>query len=259
MRDVTYPPIILTAKAVFRGLGQRFQMTGTEHVPREGGVLLAFNHVSYLDFIYGGLAAHPSRRLVRFMAKREIFDHAVGGPVMRSMHHIAVDRGEGIASFHTAVERLRAGEAVGIFPEATISRAMELKEFKTGAVRIAAAATVPVVPVILWGTQRMMTKDHPRDFSRGRTISISVGEPLHPTGDDPVAETAALHARMSQLLAQTVRDHPADEQPPGSWWLPASMGGSAPTLEEARRLDIEEKRARARKRADKREKRQVDK
>ena len=50
-------------------------MTGTEHVPRSGGALLAFNHVSYVDFVYGGLAAHPSKRLVRFMAKRELFDH----------------------------------------------------------------------------------------------------------------------------------------------------------------------------------------
>ncbi|WP_322920631.1 lysophospholipid acyltransferase family protein [Nocardioides renjunii] len=255
MRDVTYPPIILTAKAAFRALGQRFQMTGTEHVPREGGVLLAFNHVSYLDFIYGGLAANPSGRLVRFMAKREIFDHAVGGPVMRSMHHIEVDRGEGIASFHTAVERLRAGDAVGIFPEATISRSMELKELKTGAVRIAAAAGVPVLPVILWGTQRMMTKDHPRDFSRGKTIAIRVGKPLHPTGDDPVAETAVLRARMVELLAETVRAYPAAEQPPGAWWVPASMGGGAPTPEEAATMDLAEKRDRARRRSEKRMKR----
>jgi 1-acyl-sn-glycerol-3-phosphate acyltransferase len=254
MRDVTYPPIIVTAKAAFKALGQSFRMRGTEHVPREGGVLLVYNHVSYLDFIYGGLAAHPSGRLVRFMAKREIFDHAVGGPVMRSMHHIEVDRGEGIASFHAAVDHLRRGEAVGIFPEATISRAMELKEFKTGAVRIAAEAGVPVVPVILWGTQRMMTKDHPRDFSRGKTISITVGEPMHPTGDDPVGDTARLHAQMSQMLRDTIADHPADEQPPGSWWVPAAMGGSAPTLEEAARLDAEEKRERARRRAEKRAK-----
>ena len=72
------------------------------------------------------------------MAKRELFDHRCGGPLMRSLHHINVDRGEGVASARPAVEYLRAGEAVGIFPEATISRAMELKEFKTGAVRIAA-------------------------------------------------------------------------------------------------------------------------
>ena len=255
MRDVTYPPIIVTAKTAFRALGQRFQMTGTDNVPRTGGVLLAYNHIGYVDFVYGGLAANPSGRLVRFMAKRELFDHRWVGPLMRSLHHIEVDRGEGVASFHTAVDYLRQGEAVGIFPEATISRAMELKEFKTGAVRIAAEAGVPLVPVVMWGTQRMMTKDHPRDFSRGKTIAIKVGEPMHVTGDDPVGETAELHARMSRLLDEVIAEYPASEQPPDSWWLPASRGGSAPTLEEAAALDASEKRDRARKRAEKRAKR----
>ncbi|MBC9732387.1 lysophospholipid acyltransferase family protein [Nocardioides marmotae] len=253
MRDISYPPIIWTAKTAFRLLGQHFQMSGTEHVPREGGVLLAFNHIGYLDFIYGGLAANPSGRLVRFMAKKEVFDHAVGGPVMRSMRHIPVDRGEGLASFHAAVEDLRGGEAVGIFPEATISRSFEIKELKTGAVRIAAAAGVPLLPVTLWGTQRIFTKDHPRDFSRGTTIGIRVGEPLHPTGVDPVAETAELRAALTSLLDETIAAYPAEEQPPGSWWLPARLGGSAPTPEEAERLDAEEKRDRAARRAAKRQ------
>lgn len=252
MLDLTYPPIILAAKTGFRLLGQRITMTGTEHVPREGGVLIACNHIGYVDFVYGGLAANPSGRLVRFMAKREIFDHPVGGPLMRSLHHIEVDRGEGLASFRTAVDFLQQGEAVGIFPEATISRSMDLKEFKTGAVRIAAEAGVPIVPVILWGTQRMMTKDHPRDFSRGKTISLSVGEPMHPDGSDPVGQTAQLRDRMSSMLDDAIAAYPADEQPPGSWWVPARHGGSAPTPEEAARLDAEEKRARAAKRAAKR-------
>lgn len=245
MRDLTYPPIIVSAKVAFRVLGQRFTMTGTEHVPTTGGVLLACNHIGYVDFVYGGLAANPSRRLVRFMAKDELFNHRYVGPLMRSLHHIEVDRGAGEASFRTAVDYLRAGEAVGIFPEATISRAMELKEFKTGAVRIAAEAGAPLVPVIMWGTQRMMTKDHARDFSRGKTIAIRVGEPLFPTGADPVAETAHLHEVMTGLLDATIREYPADEQPPGSWWLPASYGGGAPTLAEAARLDAEEKERRA--------------
>ncbi len=248
MRDLTYPPIILTAKTAFRALGQRFVMTGTQHVPRRGGVMLAVNHIGYVDFIYGGLAANPSGRKVRFMAKREIFDHPVTGPIMRSMHHIEVDRGEGLASYDRAVQYLRDGEAVGIFPEATISRAFVLKEFKTGAVRIAAAAGVPLVPVILWGTQRMVTKDHPKDFSRGKTIAINVGEPMHPTGENAAAQTAELHRVMSRMLDETIRSYPADEQPPGSWWLPAEYGGSAPTLEEAARLDAEEKRKRAERR-----------
>ena len=254
MLDLTYPPIILTAKTLFRALGQTFKLSGTEHVPRKGGVMLAVNHIGYVDFVYGGLAANPSGRLVRFMAKREIFDNKFGGPLMRSLHHIEVDRGAGLTSFATAVDYLKKGEAVGIFPEATISRAMELKEFKTGAVRIAAEAGVPLVPVILWGTQRMMTKDHPKDFSRGKTIVIKVGEPLHPTGEDPVAETAELKARMSALLEEAIAEYPAEEQPPGAWWLPARHGGSAPTLEEAVRLDNEEKAERAAKRAARRAK-----
>ncbi len=245
MRDLTYPPIIVTAKSVFKLLGHRFQLTGTEHVPRTGGVLLAVNHISYVDFIYGGFAANPSGRLVRFMAKRELFDHKAVGPLMRSLHHIEVDRAEGLASYEKALEFLRVGEVVGIFPEATISRAMELKDFKTGAVRIAARAGVPVVPVILWGTQRMMTKDHPRDFGRGKTIAITVGEPMHFSGENAVAETAELHRAMATLLDRTIAAYPADEQPPGSWWVPQSHGGSAPTLEEAARLDMEEKRQRA--------------
>ena len=252
MRDITYPPIIVAAKTAFRLLVQDFQMSGTEHVPRDGGVLLAVNHIGYVDFIYGGLAANPSGRLVRFMAKRELFDHKITGPLMRSLHHIEVDRGAGTASMRQALTYLKRGEAVGIFPEATISRSFELKEFKSGAVRIAAEAGVPLLPVILWGTQRMMTKGHDRDFSRGKTIAINVGEPLYPTGADPDAETTELRTVMQGLLDETIRSYPADEQPPGSWWLPASYGGSAPTLEEAELLDAAEKRERAAKRAAKR-------
>lgn len=252
MRDLTYPPIIATAKLGFKALGLRFQMAGTENVPRTGGALLALNHISYVDFILGGFAAHPSKRLVRFMAKRELFDHRWSGPLMRSLHHISVDRADGIASYDEGVRYLREGEVVGIFPEATISRSFELKEFKTGATRMAAEAGVPLVPVILWGTQRIKTKGHKQDFSRGKTIAITVGEPMHPTGENPAAETAALKAEMSRLLDQTIRAYPADEQPPGSWWLPASYGGSAPTYEEAATLDAEEKRERARARAAKR-------
>jgi 1-acyl-sn-glycerol-3-phosphate acyltransferase len=248
VRDITYPPIIVAAKLGFRALGLRFQMTGTEHVPRTGGALLAVNHVSYIDFVLGGLAAQPSKRLVRSMAKREIFDHKYAGPLMRSLHHINVDRDEGVGSYEEGLRYLAMGEVVGIFPEATISRSFEIKELKTGATRMAAEAGVPLIPVILWGTQRMMTKDHPKDFSRGKTIAISVGEPLHPSGADPVADTAELRSVMTTLLDRTIRDYPADEQPPGSWWLPATYGGSAPTPEEAKVLDAEEKRRRAEKR-----------
>jgi 1-acyl-sn-glycerol-3-phosphate acyltransferase len=238
--DLTYPPVIGAARLAFRALGLHIAMSGTEHVPRRGGALLAVNHVSYVDFIFAGLAARPSRRLVRFMAKRETFDHRVSGPLMRSMHHIRVDRADGAGSLQEALRLLRQGEVVGIFPEATISRSFEVKQIKTGAARIAAEANVPLLPVTVWGTQRIMTKDHPRDLSRGKTISIAVGQPV-PTGGGPEADTAALRSAMRRLLDATVRGYPEDEQPPGSWWLPASYGGSAPTPDAAARLDAEER------------------
>lgn len=240
------------AKLSFRGLGQRLSVEGAEHVPPSGPFLLASNHISYVDFVYAGYAAQP--RLVRFMAKREIFAHPVGGPVMRSMRHISVDRSQGEGSVRAALEYLAAGEAVGIFPEATISRAFDLKDFKSGAVRIAAQAGVPVLPVIVWGTQRMITKDHPRDFSRGLPISMVIGEPLHPSGADPETEAASLKGRMAELLERAVTTY-ADGTPAGAWWLPERFGGSAPTLEVAAALDAEE---RARRLARRRESRRRD-
>ncbi|CAN5785864.1 lysophospholipid acyltransferase family protein [soil metagenome] len=243
VRDLTYPAVVLAAKTSFKLLDLTVDVHGAENVPRTGGAVLALNHVSYVDFILGGFAAQPSDRLVRFMAKRELFTHRLAGPLMRSLHHIEVDRGDGLKSFAEANRYLRAGEVVGIFPEATISRAMELKEFKSGAPRLAADVGVPLVPAVLWGTQRMMTKDHPRDFSRGQHVAITVGEPLHPSGDRPVDETAELKASMAVLLDETIRRYP--DPPDGHWWAPASYGGTAPTLEQAAVLDAAEKRDRA--------------
>ncbi len=250
--DLPYRTVIAAAHTWFRAMDFRFQVTGQEHIPRRGGAVLAINHISYVDFIMAGYGARWSKRMVRFMAKRETFDHPVTGPLMRSFHHISVDRADGLASYRTAVEYLRRGEVVGVFPEATISRSFEVKELKTGAVRLAAEAGVPLVPVILWGTQRLITKDHPRDFGRGKTITVTIGEPLHPTAEDAVAETAELRSRMTEMLDRAIADYPDAEQPPGSWWLPARHGGSAPTPEEAAELDRAELRERAAKRAAKR-------
>ncbi len=249
MRDITYPPVIVTAKTLFRLLGMKFQTSGTHNIPRTGGAILAANHIGYVDFIFDGLAAQPSKRLVRFMAKKEAFDHRVTGPVMRSLHHISVDREQGDQSYRDAVDYARGGEIVGIFPEATISRSFEIKELKTGAVRMAAEAGVPLIPMVTWGTQLLKTKDHPSDLrSRGRTIALHVGEPLAVTGSDPVAETELLRAAMTALLDKAIAEYPI--RPEGQWWAPARHGGLAPTPDEARRLDAEEKAARAARRAE---------
>jgi 1-acyl-sn-glycerol-3-phosphate acyltransferase len=243
--ELVYPPVIRAALLSFRLLGVNFQMRGLDNVPATGGAVLASNHVSYLDFIFCGLSAWEGRRrLVRFMAKEAVFHHPVSGPLMRGMHHIPVDREAGAASFRTALRALKQGELVGIFPEATISRSFTVKDIKSGAVRLAAAAKVPLLPVTVWGGQRMMTKDHPRDFSRGRTISIAVGEPV-PTAGGGDAATERLRERMQALLDDVQRAHP-DTADPGldAWWLPQHLGGTAPTPERAAELDLAERRAR---------------
>lgn len=247
VRDITYPPIILGARAIFKMLGITFQISGTEHIPRTGGAILACNHISYVDFVFAGFAAQPSKRLVRFMAKREAFDHRISGPVMRSLHHISVDRDNGLGSYKKAIEYAKAGEVVGVFPEATISRSMEIKEIKSGAVRMAAAAGVPLIPLIAWGTQLLVTKDHPRDFGRGKTIALTVGAPMHPTRRGQDDDVEQLHDRMTALLDQTIENYPLS--PHGQWWAPARHGGTAPTPEEAERIDADEKRVRSEKRA----------
>jgi len=251
MAEFVYPAVIRTALLAFRALDLRFVMEGTEHVPREGGAVLASNHVSYLDFIFDGLAARPSGRLVRFMAKESVFRHRISGPLMRGMHHIAVDREAGADSYRSAVEALRGGEVVGVFPEATISRSFTIKDFKYGAARMAIEAPAPIVPVILWGGQRLMTKGHPRDFQRGRTISIRVGEPLHPSpGDDPAEITRELRERMSVLLDEVVQKHPeGPDNPDDTWWIPRHLGGTAKTPEEAREIEQRERRERVQRRA----------
>ncbi|MDQ3157488.1 MAG: 1-acyl-sn-glycerol-3-phosphate acyltransferase [Actinomycetota bacterium] len=244
MRDITYPPVILTAKSLFKAVGMKFMTSGTDNIPKTGGAILAANHIGYVDFIFDGFAAQPSGRLVRFMAKKEAFDHKISGPIMRSLHHIAVDRERGEASYNQAVDFARAGEIVGIFPEATISRSFEIKELKTGAVRMAAEAGVPLIPMVTWGTQLLKTKDHDSDLKgRGKTIALYVGEPLEVDGRDPVAETEKLRAAMAALLDRAIADYPI--RPEGQWWAPARLGGTAPTPEQARKLDEEEKIARA--------------
>ena len=249
MADATYYTIVGLGRVWFKAMDFKLRVTGEENIPAKGGAVLAINHVSYIDFLLAGYGARASKRLTRFMAKREIFDHKVAGPIMRGCRHISVDRGDGQHSYDEAVRYLRDGEVVGVFPEATISRSFLIKELKTGAVRMAADADVPLIPVILWGTQRLLTKDHPRDFSRHKTITVTIGEPMDPHGATAVEKTGQLRKTMSQMLDNVIQEYPAEEQPPGSWWLPAAYGGSAPTPEEAKELDRTELRRRAEKRA----------
>ena len=242
MSEIVYPPVIAAARLMFRALDLRFRLDGAEHIPTSGGAVIACNHIGYLDFIFCGWGARPSRRLVRFMAKQSVFEHRISGPLMRGMHHIPVDREAGLASYRQALGALKGGEVVGVFPEATISQSFTIKDMKSGAARMAAAAGVPIVPMALWGSQRLWTQGRPRSFRRHVPNSIAIGEPLTPTprekGDAVMDE---IRLRMTALLDKVQREYP--DQPAGpddTWWLPAHLGGTAPTPEEAAASSVDE-------------------
>lgn len=228
MADLVYPPVIGFVKLFWRYLGLKFTITGVENIPRTGGAILAINHVGYLDFALAGTAALPAKRYVRFMAKREIFDNKFAGPLMRGMHHINVDRSSGSASFVTAMRALRSGEVIGIFPEATISKSFEIKELKSGVVRLAMGADVPIIPMIVWGSQRVWTKGVPRDLRRKHVpITIAIGKPIFFQRDEDVAlAEIALRTTMVAMLHEVQEKYPDSHV--GQRWAPQRLGGTAP-------------------------------
>jgi 1-acyl-sn-glycerol-3-phosphate acyltransferase len=226
--EVVYPPVIIVLKSFWKYLGLQFHFEGDEKIPRKGGAILAMNHIGYLDFALIGTAALPTKRLVRFMAKKEIFDNKLAGPLMRGMHHINVDRDNGSASFVAAMRALRSGEIVGIFPEGTISKSFEVKEIKSGAVRLAMGAGVPVIPAVIWGSQRIWTKGVKRDLRRKKIpIFVKFGEPINfEKGDDVEASEKALRETLIQLVHEIQSKYPDSHI--GQRWAPARLGGTAP-------------------------------
>ncbi|MCC5036828.1 1-acyl-sn-glycerol-3-phosphate acyltransferase [Streptomyces sp. WAC 00631] len=240
MAELVYPPVIGLARTMFKALDLRIDMRGTEHIPRQGGAVLVSNHIGYLDFVFCGLTARPAKRLVRFMAKESVFRHKVSGPLMRAMKHIPVDRAQGEQAYANALKALRSGEIIGVFPEATISQSFTLKNFKSGAARMAQEAGVPLLPMALWGTQRIWTKGRPRDMGRNHIpITIRVGEPLAADPDDPAANvTQRVKVRVQELLEAAQRAYPVRPRgPEDTWWVPAHLGGTAPTPAQVRSRD----------------------
>ena len=246
--EPVYRPVVAFALTLFKAMQWRVLTSGEEHIPLEGPAVIATNHVGYLDFVFVGAAARKRERLVRFLAKQEVFEHKVSGPLMRGMKHIPVDRfGTAGKAIDLSVEALRRGEVLGMFPEGTISRSFVPAAGKTGAARMAIEAGVPLIPGAVWGSQRILTKGRPKNFERGVTISVDLAPPLpYEPGEDPEPVTRRLMAEIERLVegaAKTYPDQPKDDS--DSWWLPAHLGGSAPTVEESIELARREREERA--------------
>jgi 1-acyl-sn-glycerol-3-phosphate acyltransferase len=228
MADLVYRPLVFTVKGLFKALGLKFDIVGQENIPATGGAVLAINHISFLDYAFAGLPAdRAGHRRVCFMAKDGIFKNPVAGPLMRAMGHISVNRDAGSDAFRQGVRALKEGELLGVFPEGTMSRSFELISFKSGAVRMAAMAQVPIIPMTVFGGQRILGYGH-RDLSRGKTIAITIGSPIAvEKRADVHTETDRLRTAMGALLDQTIERYPRDASG-DLWWLPPRFGGTAP-------------------------------
>src|SRR5215212_9307093 len=238
-RDRPYRFIDRVVLVLFMAFGFRFDIRGSQHVPVSGGAIISSNHVSFFDFMFLGLGALPRHRLVRFMAKAAVFHHWFSGPFMRAMHHIPVDRKAGAAAFESAVRALKDGQVVGVFPEATISTSFTVKDLKAGAARMAVDAGVPIIPAAVWGGHRVATRGHKVELRRDVAVTVLLGEPLVPApGEKPQALLRRTKVAMEALLDEAQRTYP--DQPAGPedrWWLPAHLGGTAPTPEEVAARD----------------------
>lgn len=154
----------------------RCEVSGTEHLPPTGGMIMAANHQSNWD---PPLAATFATRPVSYMAKQELFEIPVFGPTIRSLHAFPVKRGAADRNaIKTALQILKQGNCLGLFPEGTRSRDGRIHKPEAGIALLAAKANVPVVPTALLGTAQM--------FSKGclfPKLRVIYGEPLFFSGD----------------------------------------------------------------------------
>ena len=224
--------------------GTKITYQGLENIPAPGGALVALNHTSYVDWAPASIAALKRGRRLRFLIKAEMAEVKAVNYAIKHLKLIPVDRRQGADAYAVAVEKLREGELVGLHPEATISRSYELREFKTGAARMALAAQVPIIPFIVWGAHRIWPKDHPKKVFRNKIPVIAAAGPPIPPRGTPEQLNAVLRQAMNAMLYQVQEEYP---HPEGEYWVPRRLGGTAPNPDDSRAIRIAELAERAKK------------
>lgn len=227
--------------AMMRALRIDVCWTGAEHVPTAGPVILAATHVAYPDFMFIERAVLGRRRYVRFLTRYDVWNVPLVGFGMDRMKHIPVDREAPAHAYLLARRALHDGEAIGLFPESGISHSFAVRPLMRGAAALAAETGAAVVPVAIWGTQRIFTVGHRRpDLTRGRRVDLSFGEPMHADRDDDLTDwTQRLGRRLTDQL-ERLQQLPEHRPRPGevAAWYPAHLGGHAPDRHAARALDV---------------------
>jgi len=236
-REKTRPSIFWPLAAIvvpLAGLIFKVEVEGGEKLPREGAYVLAPNHMSEIDPIVVAVAVWRMGRAPRFMAKESLFRVPVLGWVLRKTGMVPVARSSSSSAARATIEEseklVRHGRGVIVYPEGTLTRDPDLWPMrgKTGAVRLAMAGGIPVIPMAHWGSQQVLPRyGKLKLWPLRRRVRVLVGDPVdlsaYAGSDNPsaalVAATDTVMARIAALLSQ-LRGEPA----PAERWNPAEHG-----------------------------------
>lgn len=172
------------------GLWLDEEWRGADYVPTNGGVVLAANHLSYIDpILLGRFVLQQKRRWPHFLAKSELFTVPILGQVLDKTGQVPVHRGTARASesFHDAVSAINNGRLICVMPEGTLTRDMDYwpMQGKSGAARIALTTGCPLIPVALWGSERIVPPGKraiwsiPFALTHRHPVSVVVGEAVN--------------------------------------------------------------------------------
>ena len=221
----------------------RFRITGTENIPKDSAAILCGNHRSYFDIAAISLAVAKTGRAVRFLGKKEVFDAPVIGPMATALGGIRVERGTGSDEpLRAATESLNAGDLVAIMPQGTIPRGPAffdpVLKGRWGAARLAAETKAPVIPIGIWGTEKVWPRNaklpNITNVTSPPEVIITVGTPVQLSYADADADTVAIMSAISALLPPEGREYrePTEEELRRSY--PSNYKGD-PNAEDDRR------------------------
>jgi putative phosphoserine phosphatase / 1-acylglycerol-3-phosphate O-acyltransferase len=201
----------------------RFDIDGLDSIPLDGPAIVAGNHRSYFDPLAVGYALAKVGRPVRFLGKKEVFDAPVVGDLAKALGGIRVERGTGSDEpLRKAAEALHAGELVAIMPQGTIPRGLAFFEpelqGRWGAAKLAAMTGAPVIPLGLWGTEKVWPRSarlpNVMNVTSPPTVRVRAGKPVTLSHTDADADTKAIMSAIVELLppAARVRREPSAEE-----------------------------------------------
>jgi 1-acyl-sn-glycerol-3-phosphate acyltransferase len=227
-------PVYALAKAVVPPVIRfwvRLDCQGLLHIPRQGPVIIAANHVSYFDPLCLGVFIDAAGRQVRFLAKSELYRNPLLGWVLREAGQIPVYREsrDAARALQDAVAAMRGGAAVAIYPEGTTTRNPDFTPMqpKSGVARLAALTGAPVVPVGMWGAHLLFTRGRVGPFRRGIRVVVRAGPRLDLglRSDSSLDEINQARDRVMKAVTELVEEARAGWSPP-AWYRDKAASGA---------------------------------